>query len=115
MWPGGIQAGVLTVNNHAFTGGLAQAPWSGVRASGSGVVSCAAMLGELTRSRFVLVDASRSAGELWWYPYDAALLRLGRALTRLRAGGPGRVRALSDAAAAFLARSRSGTSRGGVS
>jgi acyl-CoA reductase-like NAD-dependent aldehyde dehydrogenase len=102
-----IQAGVLTVNNHAFTGGLPQAPWSGVRGSGSGVVSSAAMLHELTRSRFVLVDGSRSRRELWWYPYDRALLRLGRALTRLRAGGPGRVRALAGVAAAFLARSRS--------
>lgn len=102
-----LQAGVLTVNNHAFTGGLPQAPWSGVRGSGSGVVSSASMLHELTRPRFVLVDGSRSRRELWWYPYDAALLRLGRALARLRAGGPGRLRALGESASAFVARGRS--------
>ncbi|HWV39145.1 MAG TPA: aldehyde dehydrogenase family protein [Vulgatibacter sp.] len=98
-----IHAGVITVNNHAFTGGLAQAPWGGVRGSGFGVTNSPQMLEELTRPRFVLVDRSKAEAELWWYPYDAGVLRLARGLTRLRSGEFG---ALGDVLGGFLARRR---------
>lgn len=99
-----LQAGVVTVNNHAFTGGLAQAPWGGVRGSGGGVTGGPDALHELTRQRFVLVDSSRKARELWWYPYDASALRLSRGLARLRAGQVG---ALGEVVGGFLGRMRS--------
>lgn len=96
-----LQAGVVTINNHAFTGGLAQAPWSGVRASGFGITNGPQTLAALTRPRFVLVDRSRSARELWWYPYDEPVLRLARALARLRGGGG--LGSLPEAIRSFLA------------
>jgi len=98
-----IHAGVITVNNHAFTGGIAQAPWGGVRGSGFGVTNSPQMLEELTRPRFVLVDRSRGGSELWWYPYDAGVLRLARGLTRLRSG---KVGALGDVLGGLLSRRR---------
>ncbi|AKU92499.1 aldehyde dehydrogenase family protein [Vulgatibacter incomptus] len=101
-----IHAGVITVNNHAFTGGLAQAPWGGVRGSGFGVTNSPHMLDELTRPRFVLVDRSRAKRELWWYPYDASVLRLARGLTQLRSGAGGRLAALGEVVAGFLARGK---------
>lgn len=102
-----IHAGVITVNNHAFTGGLAQAPWGGVRGSGFGVTNSPQMLEELTRPRFVLVDRSRGKTELWWYPYDAGVLRLARGLARLRTGKLG---ALRDVVGGLRARGK--TTRG---
>ncbi len=101
-----IHTGVITINNHAFTGGLAQAPWGGVRGSGFGVTNSPQALKELTRTRFILVDSSRSKRELWWYPYDAGVLRLARGLTRLRSGTKGKLGALADLAGGFTARRR---------
>ena len=101
-----LQAGVVTVNNHAFTGSLPQAPWSGVRGSGFGVTGGPQMLDALTRPRFVLVDRSRAARELWWYPYDASVLRLARGMARLRSGGG--VSALRDVIGGFLGVRRRG-------
>lgn len=106
-----IHAGVITVNNHAFTGGLAQAPWGGVRGSGFGVTNSAQMLEGLTRPRFVLVDRARGLRELWWYPYDRAALRLARGMIRLRAGGLANVGALGEIIQGFLGRRKSGVSR----
>lgn len=84
-----IDAGVVTINNHAFTGGLADAPWGGVRGSGFGTTNGPETLEQLTRPRLVLVDKGTSRRELWWYPYDRGLLRLSRGMTRFRAGGGG--------------------------
>jgi acyl-CoA reductase-like NAD-dependent aldehyde dehydrogenase len=89
-----LQAGVITVNNHAFTGGIPGAPWSGVRGSGAGVTNGPEALRELTRPRFVLVDRSRRTRELWWHPYDATAVALGRGMLRLRGANGHRFAAL---------------------
>lgn len=81
-----LQAGVITIDNHGFTPSLPQAPFGGVRGSGFGATNGPRALQALTRERFVLVDRSRTARELWWYPYDVSIERLGAALARLRAG-----------------------------
>lgn len=99
-----LQAGVVTVNNHAFTGGLPGAPWSGVRGSGSGITNGPEALRELTRPRFVLADRSRRPRELWWHPYDATALALGRGLVRLRSRGGGKLAALRQVIGAALRR-----------
>lgn len=92
-----IHAGVITVNNHAFTGSLVDAPWGGVRASGHGVTNGPEFLAELTRPRMVLVDSGRMRRELWWYPYGKGTLLLARALARLRSGQSGKAAAASQA------------------
>jgi len=92
-----IHAGVITVNNHAFTGSLVDAPWGGVRASGHGVTNGPEFLEELTRPRLVLVDSGRMRRELWWYPYGQGTLDLARALARLRSGAPGKATAVAQA------------------
>lgn len=92
-----IHAGVVTVNNHAFTGGLADAPWGGVRGSGFGVTNSPEVVQALTRPRFVLVDRGSVARELWWYPYGRSTLGLARALTRLRSGTSGKASAAVEA------------------
>ncbi len=84
-----LRAGVVTINNHAFTGALPQAPWSGVGETGYGVTNSPLALEHLTRPRFVLVDKNRSKRELWWYPYTGTLRTIALAFAVLRSSTPG--------------------------
>ncbi len=63
-----LRSGVVTINNHGFTGALPAAPWTGAGDSGYGVTSSPHALAEPTRPRFLLEDRSRAKSELWWYP-----------------------------------------------
>jgi acyl-CoA reductase-like NAD-dependent aldehyde dehydrogenase len=79
-----LRAGVVTINNHAFTGALPAAPWSGFGDTGYGITSSPLALDALTRPRFVLVDRSRFAREMWWYPYTPALRTIVLSIATLR-------------------------------
>jgi acyl-CoA reductase-like NAD-dependent aldehyde dehydrogenase len=79
-----LQVGVATVNNHMFSGAAPQAPWAGRGLSGYGVQNSKLALYSLTRPRLVAVDAHRTPRELWWFPYDQALLDLGRGMLATR-------------------------------
>lgn len=68
-----LLCGVVTVNNHSFTGALPMAPWTGVKETGSGVTNSRAALFELTRPRFTLIDKSSDKLEVWWFPYTPTL------------------------------------------
>lgn len=81
-----LRAGVVTINNHGFTGALPQAPWTGAGESGHGVTSSPHALAELTRARFVLEDRSPSKRELWWYPYTPTLRAIAFAMAKARGG-----------------------------
>ena len=83
-----LRAGVVTVNNHAFTAALPAAPWSGQGDSGYGVSNSSLALDSLTRPRFILIDRSRKK-ELWWYPYTPLLrtIALSMALLKSRSTG----------------------------
>ena len=81
-----LRAGVVTINNPAFTAALPMAPWSGVGLSGSGVTNGPYALDGYTRPLFVLTDRSRAARELWWYPYNETLTKLALAMARARGG-----------------------------
>ena len=84
-----LRAGVVTINNHAFTGALPAAPWSGYGESGYGITGSTLALDALTRPRFVLVDRNRAAREMWWYPYTPALKAVLLAMAVLRSGTSG--------------------------
>jgi acyl-CoA reductase-like NAD-dependent aldehyde dehydrogenase len=79
-----LRAGVVTINNHGFTGAVPAAPWSGYGESGWGITNSPLALDALTRPRFVLVYRSRARRELWWYPYTAALEAVATAMATLR-------------------------------
>jgi acyl-CoA reductase-like NAD-dependent aldehyde dehydrogenase len=81
-----LRAGVVTVNNHAFTGALPSAPWSGYGESGYGITSSPLALDALTRPRFVLLDRNGASRELWWYPYTPALRAVLASMSVLRSG-----------------------------
>ncbi|KYF80889.1 succinate-semialdehyde dehydrogenase [Sorangium cellulosum] len=101
-----LRSGVVTINNHGFTGALPAAPWTGTGDSGFGVTSSPHALAELTRPRFYLEDRSRAKSELWWYPYTPALRTVAFAMARARGGAGwfGRISALAELVAAFARR-----------
>jgi acyl-CoA reductase-like NAD-dependent aldehyde dehydrogenase len=104
-----LRAGVVTINNHAFTGALPAAPWSGHGETGWGITSSPLALESLTRPRFVLVDKSRAKRELWWYPYTPALRDVALAMTTLRCSAKGlfaRIGAFFKLVGAMVARVR---------
>jgi acyl-CoA reductase-like NAD-dependent aldehyde dehydrogenase len=104
-----LRAGVVTINNHAFTGAIASMPWSGVGESGWGVTGSPLALDHLTRPRLVLVDRNRAKREMWWFPYSPTLERLALALARVRGGAASfgaRLGALVDVIGLLRRRSR---------
>ncbi|MCB9761819.1 MAG: aldehyde dehydrogenase family protein [Alphaproteobacteria bacterium] len=67
-----LEVGVALVNNHSITGTLPEAPWSGVKDTGTGVAMSAWAYPAYTRRRVVFID-SGSKPDPWWFPKDAAL------------------------------------------
>jgi acyl-CoA reductase-like NAD-dependent aldehyde dehydrogenase len=103
-----LRAGIVTINNHAFTGALPAAPWGGQGESGYGVTNSPLALDGFTRPRFVLTDRSSRRRERWWYPYTPAMMKTALALTVLRSGTAGilkRVAALFQFLGGRMARS----------
>lgn len=81
-----LRAGVVTINNHSFTGALPMTPWTGVGESGWGVTNSPFALDGLTRPRLLLVDKNRAKKELWWYPYTDVLTAIARTMAKLKGG-----------------------------
>lgn len=81
-----LRASIVTINNHACTSGLAEAPWTGVGDSGGGVTGGPHALALLTRPRFVLEDRGSRARDLWWFPYSPTLRALALAIAAGRGG-----------------------------
>ena len=79
-----LEYGVVSINNHSFTGAVPSLPWSGTRATGFGVANSTLALPTFVRPRTLVVDRSRSP-ELFWMPYDPTLLELGDILADLQA------------------------------
>ena len=80
-----LDVGVVTVNNHAFTGAIPDLPWGGRRASGRGIANSAWSLTTFARPKAIVVDASDSP-EPFWLPYDAELEELGHLLADAQLG-----------------------------
>lgn len=74
-----LEVGVVDVNNHALSGAIPSLPWSGTRDTGFGVANSAHALSTFVRPRALVVDRAKSP-ELYWMPYDDALLQLGEVL-----------------------------------
>ncbi len=78
-----LDYGVVSVNNHSFTGAVPSLPWSGTRATGFGVANSALALSTFVRPRTVVVDRRKDL-ELYWMPYDETLVELGDVLADLQ-------------------------------
>jgi len=80
-----LDVGVVTINNHAFTGAIPALPWSGTKDTGSGVANSVHSLATFVRPRATIIDGA-SAPEVFWMPYDDALRRLGELLADAQIG-----------------------------
>lgn len=78
-----LDYGVVSINNHSFTGAVPSLPWSGTRATGFGVANSSLALATFLRPRTLVVDRRRLP-ELFWMPYDPTLLELGEVLADLQ-------------------------------
>jgi Aldehyde dehydrogenase family len=67
---GRLEAGTVWTNDVAYSYGAGQAPWGGVKASGSGRTHGKQGLYEASQVKFVELDAGRLRAP-WWFPYDA--------------------------------------------
>jgi acyl-CoA reductase-like NAD-dependent aldehyde dehydrogenase len=106
-----LRAGVVTINNHSFTGALPAAPWSGQGETGWGITNSPLALDALTRPRFILADRGRKKTELWWYPYTPALRAIAVSMAIVRSGTKG----ILEKARAVVALIRAMMARGGES
>ena len=98
-----FDCGVLTVNNHSFTGALASAAWGGTGDSGHGVTNSRFALYEMTRPQTVVIDRSKQS-EMWWYPYNKALLDVTSGLVELSRSRGNRLPALRQVVSGLLRR-----------
>jgi acyl-CoA reductase-like NAD-dependent aldehyde dehydrogenase len=81
-----LRAGVVTINNHSFTGAIASVPWGGVGESGWGFTGSPLALEHLTRPRLIVVDRNRAPREAWWFPYTPTLKKFALALVAVKGG-----------------------------
>ena len=84
-----LDVGVVTINNHSFSGAIPSLPWSGARETGFGIANGPASLATFVRPRATILD--RSTGpELFWMPYDSTLWELGDIVADAQLGHVGR-------------------------
>ncbi|RME29411.1 MAG: aldehyde dehydrogenase family protein [Deltaproteobacteria bacterium] len=100
----GLDCGVVTINNHGFTGALPSAAWGGTGWTGHGTTGSRHGLAHLVRPRTVVVDASRRSRELWWFPYNHALSTAVSGLVELSRRGGARLPGARAALTGLFAR-----------
>ncbi|HEV3475804.1 MAG TPA: aldehyde dehydrogenase family protein [Actinomycetota bacterium] len=64
-----LEAGMVWINDHVYSHGLAQTPWSGIKDSGLGVTHSKFGFYELVDKRLVGEDPGWIP-DGWWYPYN---------------------------------------------
>ena len=67
-----LQAGMVWLNDHTYTHGIAQTPWGGVKESGTGVTHSKFGFYEMTEKRMVAEDRGILPNP-WWYPYGGKM------------------------------------------
>jgi len=85
-----LEVGIALVNNHSFTGVIPQIPWTGVKGTGTGVAASTHGYHCFVRRRTVVIDKSKKP-EVFWFPANPDLLRLGHAVADLSLGAIGKI------------------------
>ena len=90
-WARRLRAGTVTLNDHVMTHGMPELPWGGPGASGLGRSHGRAGMHGMTRALSVVDDRLWFLPrQLWWFPYDAGLVRaLGGVFDLFHGGGIG--------------------------
>jgi len=104
-----LEAGTVSINDHASSYGLPETPWQGVKQSGGGVSHGDEGLLEFVRHKHVTVDRIPLTQLPWWYPYSAAKYETFRAGIRMVLGNGSRANAWEALRAAAAALKPTGT------
>ncbi|MFO0680005.1 MAG: aldehyde dehydrogenase family protein [Polyangiaceae bacterium] len=80
-----LDVGVVTINNHAFSGALPAMPWSGTKDTGFGVAGSTWSLATFARPKATLHDSGTDA-DIYWMPLDRTLGEIGEALADAQIG-----------------------------
>jgi succinate-semialdehyde dehydrogenase/glutarate-semialdehyde dehydrogenase len=65
-----IQAGVVMINDHLMSHGMAEVPWGGFKLSGLGRTHGELGFAEMTQPQCIVDDRLIGAKrDLWWYPH----------------------------------------------
>lgn len=71
-----IQAGVITINDHLMSHGLAETPWGGFKQSGIGRTHGAIGFDEMTQPQVIVHDILPILRRnLWWHPHTEKVYR----------------------------------------
>lgn len=71
-----LEAGVITLNDHLMSHGMAETPWGGCKRSGIGTTHGRIGFDEMTRPRVIVHDLlAKAKRDLWWHPYSPELYR----------------------------------------
>ncbi len=71
-----IETGSVTINDHMFSFIEPAAIWGGIKQTGMGRSHGPFGLQELVNIKFVSFDFLKRKKQLWWFPYDPALMSL---------------------------------------
>jgi acyl-CoA reductase-like NAD-dependent aldehyde dehydrogenase len=85
-----LEVGTVFVNNHAITGAMAFAPWTGVKDSGFGIATGVHSLLYYVRPKTLVVDHNVKP-DPWWLPMDATLANVAERLAQVQLGNFGAV------------------------
>ena len=80
-----LECGVVNINNHSFSGAIPDLPWSGTRGTGHGIANSRYSLMTFCRPKATLVDHGSNL-ELYWMPYDRAMVEFGDILCDVQRG-----------------------------
>jgi succinate-semialdehyde dehydrogenase/glutarate-semialdehyde dehydrogenase len=71
-----IEAGVVMINDHLMSHGLAETPWGGFKDSGVGRSHGAIGMAEMTQSQCVVKDVLPGVKKnMWWHPHSEEVYR----------------------------------------
>lgn len=81
-----LHVGMVWMNDHLITRSAPQLPWGGVKGSGIGRARGAIALRTCAEPKVLTWSppVPAAARPFWWFPYDGALERTGRAISELR-------------------------------
>jgi succinate-semialdehyde dehydrogenase/glutarate-semialdehyde dehydrogenase len=93
-----LEAGTVTVNDHAYTYAACETPWGGLKASGQGHTHGRAGLEAVTELKHVNHAPAGRRTSPWWFPYDEDLRRVGDEGLAFLYGRASKLEALGSAA-----------------
>ena len=97
-----VRAGMVWINDHAYTHAAVQCAWGGIKDSGLGRTHSSFGFYECAEVKTVTWNPARSR-DFWWHPYDETLGTAVRASAGLLYGGAGpKVKVLRDGGGSLL-------------